>query len=204
MGTRVGGIRAAALLLAGLVSAIPGLASAYEAADSDAVFLGTGSSNIEVRDSDELLSGSNVFGGARIGLFWTLFVELGYGAIDFSDRVLVSGVKKRIDFRTTGGFYGVGIMLPIRNLALGVKATQSFDNKWSQEITDVTTNTVDSRTSGNIDYNSYFAFVRIGRFFELGARRDEIKNTDSVVTNAFGPYVALNIPLGFGPGHMMR
>ncbi len=161
------------------------------------MYLGAGSSNIELRDSDELLSGSNVFGGVRLGLFLTVFLELGYAAISYSDQVDQAGLQKEIEVRTTGPHVGLGLLIPIRKVQLGIKAQRSPNNRWSQEITDVATGATDSNISGDIDYDSYFAFVRMGEagVFELGVRRDQIRSTDSILTNSFGPYLAFNIPL---------
>jgi hypothetical protein len=178
-----------------LVSLPMGVALAYDAADSDAFFLELGHANIELRDSTELISGSSVRGGVRIGLFWTVFAELGYGAVTYNDEATVLGVKENIDFRTTGANLGLGFLIPIRNLRIGFKAERSPNNRWSEIITDTQTQTQLSAMKGNINFDSYQAFVLIGRYFELGARRDQIRSTSSVLTNSFGPYLALNIPL---------
>ena len=47
-----------------------------------------------------------------------------------------------------------------------------------------------ARISGDIDFDSYFLFTRLGEkgLFEIGVRRDRIKTTDSVLTYSFDPY----------------
>jgi len=77
----IGGVVIAAALLLGALPARPALA--FEAKDSDAFFFEFGSANIEVRNSTELLSGDSVRDGLRLGLFWTFFLELGYGAVRY-------------------------------------------------------------------------------------------------------------------------
>jgi hypothetical protein len=185
------------VLLAVLMAA-PAPARAFEAKDSDAFFLGGGSSNIEVRDSDDLLSGSNAFGGVRLGLFWTVFVELGYGMVGYNDTVVINGVSKSVDFRTTGANFGAGFIIPIRAVRLGLRGVRSPNNRWSEVIKDAITGATDSNISGKIDFDSYFVFTQFGQtgWFEVGVRRDRIKSSTSVLENSFGPYLAFNIPLG--------
>jgi len=198
---RSGILMAAALPLA-LALALMALsgspARAYEAKDSDAVFLEIASANIEVRNSTELLSGVADRGGVRIGLFWTVFLELGYGAVRYSDTVPISGVKTRIDFRTTGANYGLGFMIPIRKIRLGLKYVRSPNNRWSEIQTDDATGTQLSAIKGSINFDSGYVFTQFGEknWFEIGARRDIIKNTTSQLENSFGPYIAFNYPLG--------
>ena len=172
-------------------------ALAYEAADSDAFFLGAGSSNVEVQGSTDLLSGSNVFGGVRLGLFWTVFVELGYSSVAYFDRASVGGVAQNISFRTTGANAGLGLILPIRNVRLGAKYLRNPRNRWVEEITDPVTGTVAARISGDIDFDTYNVFVLFGETgaFEVGVRRDLIRETTASVSNSFGPYLAWNISL---------
>lgn len=186
---------AAAVLALWALSA--GSAAAFEPADNDAFFLGAGSSNVEVRDSTDLLSGSNVFGGVRLGLFWTVFVELGYGAVTYGDTVTVAGVDQSISFRTTGANFGLGLILPIRNVRLSAKYLRNPNNRWVEEATDPVTGTTLYRNSGGIDFDTYDVAVQFGNSgaFEVGVRRDLIRDTDSAVTNSFGPYVAVNISL---------
>jgi len=182
-----------ALVLANLM-AFPSFVTAFEASENDAFYLGYGSANIEVRDSTDLISGQNVLGGVRVGLFWTFFMEFGYGAVEYSDKVEIEGAKKKIEFRTTGPHVGIGLLIPIRKILWGIKYHTSPDNKWSEEVTDTSTKVI-NRTSGDIDFDSYFVFVRLfNNTFEFGIRRDLIKKTDSIVDNSFGPYFLLNIP----------
>ena len=191
--------RLATWMAVGLVLAwvFPLPALAFEPAENDDFYLGLGSANIELRENNELLSGENVFGGLRIGLFWTVFLELGYGAVTYSDSVLVGTEQRTIDFRTTGPHGGLGFLIPIRAILLGVKAQRSVNNRWSEEITRTLDATTISRVSGRIDYISYYVFTRFGDkgWFEAGVRRDQIKNTDSVLSNSFGPYLAVNISI---------
>ncbi len=189
---------AAALLLAALLTMLPGRpALAYEAKDSDAFFLEFGDANIEVRNSPELLSGDSLRGGLRLGLFWTFFLELGYGRVHYSDTVPISGVKTDIDFRTTGANYGLGLMIPIRKVRLGLKYVRSPNNRWSEVQKDNVTGTQLSAIKGNINFDSEYVFTQFGEknWFEIGVRRDLIRNTTSVLENSFGPYIAFNIPL---------
>ena len=183
------------LLVAGLW---PEPAHAYEAKDSDAFFFEVGQSNIEVRNSTGLLSGFSDRGGLRVGLFWTFFLELGYGAVRYSDTVDVGGTKTHIDFRTTGANYGLGFMIPVRKLRIGLKYVKNPHNRWSEIQTDAVTGNPISNIKGNIDFNSEYVFTQFGEksWFEIGVRRDVIKNTTSVLENSFGPYLAINIPLG--------
>lgn len=193
--TRIAGIVALACVL------LAAPAAAFEPGDNDAFYLGFGSANIELKDSDELLSGGNAFGGVRLGLFWTVFFELGYGAVDYSDTVVDPGINGgqpvSIDFRTTGAHYGLGLLVPIRNTRLGVKAQRSPNNRWAEEIKDADSGLTLSNVSGDIDFDSYYVFAQFGEtgIFELGVRRDRIRSTDSVLDNSFGPYLAFNIPL---------
>lgn len=175
----------------------PGVAPAFEPEENDAFYIGFGLSNIEVSDSDGLLSGSNVLGGVRVGLFSTIFFELGYGAISFDDRVEIAGVLQNIEFRTTGPHFGLGFLLPIRAILLGAKYHRSVNNRWSEEVIDATSGATISRISGDISFDSYFVFTRFGEggWFEVGVRRDQIRETDSVLTNSFGPYLMFNIGL---------
>ena len=180
-----------------LVWLLPLPALAFEPAENDDFYLGFGSANIELRESNELLSGENVFGGIRIGLFWTVFLELGYGAVTYSDSVLVGTEQRTIDFRTTGPHGGLGFLIPIRAILLGFKAQRSVNNRWAEEITRTLDGTTISNVSGRIDYISYYVFTRFGDkgWFEVGVRRDQIKNTDSVLSNSFGPYLAVNFSI---------
>ena len=102
-----------------------------------------------------------------------------------------------MNFRTTGPHYGAGLIIPIRAVQLGMKMQRSVNNKWSEEIKDQATGTTVSNVSGDITFDSYFAFTRIGEegSFEIGVRRDLIKETNSVVANSFGVYLAWNISL---------
>lgn len=191
--------RLATWMAVGLVLAwvLPLPALAFEPAENDDFYLGVGSANIELRENNELLSGDNVFGGLRIGLFWTVFLELGYGAVTYSDSVLVGTEQRTINFRTTGPHGGLGFLIPIRAILLGVKAQRSVNNRWAEEITRTLDGTTISNVSGRIDYISYYVFARLGDkgLFEVGVRRDQIKSTDSVLSNAFGPYLAVNISI---------
>jgi hypothetical protein len=188
-----------ALLLAALLG-LGGWAQpawALEAKDHDAFFLAAGTANISVKDSDSLLSGSAIWGGFRIGIFSFLFVELGFGTVGYSDTVSINGVPKNIDFRTTGANYGIGLVIPIRELRLGARFQRNPNNKWAEEISDVDTDTTDSNVSGDIDYDSVSAF---GQFLdgglEVGMRRDIIRETDSILENSFGVYVMVNFKVG--------
>lgn len=175
----------------------PSAAMAFEAADNDAFYLGAGTSNIETNNSNELLDGSNFLGGIRIGLFWTLFIELGYGNIAYLDTRDVGGVTEEVYFSTTGPHGGAGLIIPIRAIQLGAKYQRSINNKWSEKRTDQSTGTTISNISGDISFDSYFVFTRMGETgaFEIGARRDLIRDTDSVVSNSFGVYIMWNISL---------
>ncbi|MDH5559904.1 MAG: hypothetical protein OEY59_03525 [Deltaproteobacteria bacterium] len=193
--------RLSLFLVVVFILSIPSMTLAFNAEESDAFYLGAGSANIELKDNNALLSGSNINGGVRVGILWILFGELGYGATRYSDIINVSGIKKKIDFRTTGPYVGGGLMLPIRKMLLGAKAHVSKLNKWSEEIfvektvvdgVTIFNEVAESRKSGNIDFESYFAFVIFGGFFEAGIRRDVILLTDSSVTNSFGPYLSIN------------
>ncbi len=185
-----------ALALAILCS-IPAVSPAFEPEENDAFYIGFGLSNIEVSDSEGLLSGENILGGVRVGLFSTIFFELGYGAITFDDRVNVAGVSQNIEFRTTGPHFGLGFLLPIRAILLGAKYHRSVNNKWSEEVTLDDGTLARPRISGDISFDSYFVFTRFGEggWFEVGVRRDQIRETDSVLTNSFGPYLMFNIGL---------
>ena len=101
--------------------------------------------------SASVISGTNTLGGVRIGLFSTVFIELGYGTVGYVDRVNIDGVKKDVEFRTTGPHAGLGLLIPIRNIRLGAKFHTSPGNKWSEEVTDSDTGVTDSRTSGDIE-----------------------------------------------------
>ena len=98
---------------------LPFMAVAFEPAENDDFYLSLGSSNIEVRDSDDLLSGSNVSAGLRIGLFSTFFLEFGWGNIAYSDQVNVAGVTEAIDFTTIGPHIGLGFLIPVRSFQIG-------------------------------------------------------------------------------------
>ena len=171
-------------------------AQAAEAADHDAFFLAAGSANVTVKESNALLSGSAIWGGFRIGLLSFVFVELGYGTVGYSDTVDVAGSVKRIEFRTTGANYGLGIVVPIRKLRMGARFQRHPNNRWAEEVTDQTTGTTESNISGDIDYDSVSVF---GQFFagklEAGVRRDIIRDTDSQLENSFGVYLMWNIQL---------
>ena len=170
---------------------------AFEAADNDAFYLGLGSANIEIRNSDDLLSGSNLFGGVRLGLFSTFFWELGYGTVGYADTVEIGGVLQDVDVRTTGAHVGFGLLIPIRNVRLGTKIQRSPNNKWVEEIKDSSTGVTNSNISGDIDFDSYYVFVQFGETggFEVGVRRDRIDSFDTVLENSFGPYLTVNISL---------
>jgi hypothetical protein len=195
---RILSLLCAALLVLGTAMS----AAAFDVADNDDFYLGLGSSNIEVKDSEGLLSGSNALGGVRFGLFWTFFAELGYGAIRYNDKVRdsLTGNDIFINFRTTGAHYGVGFLIPIRAINIGWKFQRSPNNRWNEEVNEVTPvgdPVSNLRKSGKIDFDSYFAFARFGEsgWFEVGARRDLIKSTDSLLTNSFGPYLMFNLTL---------
>ena len=184
------------LLVSHAVFFLP-MAAAFEPADNDDFYISLGSSNIEVRDSGDLLSGANFSGGLRIGLFSTFFLEFGWGNISYSDQVVVNGVTEAIDFTTLGPHLGLGFLIPIRSFQIGVRVQASRGNKWTEERTDVNTGSNIDRISGDIDFDSYYLFTRMGEKggFEIGVRRDRIKTTNSVLTNSFGPYIMLNISL---------
>ncbi len=175
----------------------PSAVMAFEAADNDAFYLGLGTSNIETNNSDDLLSGSNMLGGIRIGLFWTFFLEIGWGNIAYFDTQNVGGVTEEVLFSTTGPHLGAGLIIPIRAIQLGAKYQRSVNNRWSEERKDQLTGTTISNISGDISFDSYFVFTRMGETgaFEIGARRDLIRDTDSIVANSFGVYIMWNISL---------
>lgn len=193
MNTRICILLALAALLLG---AVPRSARAVEAADHDAFFLALGTANISVRNSDALLSGNAFWGGFRLGLLSFLFFELGFGNVTYSDTVDVNGSPKQIEFRTTGANYGMGILVPIRNLRLGARFQRHANNKWSEEVTDVNTNTTDSNVSGDIDFDTVTVFGQFleGRL-EAGMRRDIIRETDSQLESSFGVYLMWNFLL---------
>lgn len=184
----------AALALMLMLAAIPAnRARAIESADHDAFFLAIGTANITVADSPALLSGGVVFGGIRFGLLSIFFAELGYGSVTYSDTVDVGGSAKEIRFRTTGPNYGLGILIPIRELRVGARYQRHPSNKWAEEITDVNTGTTDSNISGDIDFESQYVF---GQFFEgkfeVGIRQDTIRQSDSALQDSFGVYFMWN------------
>ena len=191
-------LRVAAILALtfSLATVFPHRVQAAEAADHDAFFLALGSANITVRDSNSLLSGEAFWGGFRIGLLSFAFVELGYGTVRYSDTVDVAGSVKRIEFRTTGANYGLGIIVPIRKLRIGARYQRHPNNRWAEEVIDQTSGTTESNISGDIDYDSVSVF---GQFFEgkleAGTRRDIIRNSDSQLENSFGVYLMWNIQL---------
>ncbi len=186
---------ALAAAVAALLLAWTSPAWAYSAADSDAVILEAGSANIIVAGTNDLIAGTNYGGSIRLGLFWTFFIQLGYGAVTYDDTATIAGAQKNISFRTTGANGGLGFLIPIRKVQLGFLYVTNPDNKWEQQQKDVLTGNIDVKSSGSIDFDSYYVFARLGKWFELGARRDFITKTDSLLTNSFGPYVALTIPL---------
>ena len=102
-------------------------------------------------------------------------------------------MAKNIDFRTTGVNYGVGLVIPIREMRLGARYQRNPNNKWAEEITDVDSGTTDSNVSGDIDFDTATVF---GQFMdgglEVGVRRDIIRETDSVLEDSFGVYVMIN------------
>lgn len=187
------------LLLSALLIALSSLpAAAFDPAENDAFYLGVGLANMEVQSSTGLLAGSNLAGGLRLGLFWTVYGELGYGALYHSDTVDVAGTPTEINFRTTGAHLGLGFIVPIRAIKLGFSYRLSPSNRWAEETLDVTnpaTPLTLSNVSGGVDYESYMVFSRFGQdgWFEAGIRRDQIKSTTSSLTNSFGPYFAFNI-----------
>ncbi|MDH5752680.1 MAG: hypothetical protein OEZ59_09725 [Deltaproteobacteria bacterium] len=190
---------AVALAFWALLLALPAGSSAlaYDAGESDAFYIGGGSSNIEMKTTDDIISGQNILGGVRIGLFWTFFLDFGYGAIQYWDKVDISGVKYDLSFRTTGAHYGIGTIIPVRKMRLGVKALQSPNNRWEQELVEPISGAKTVK-SGSLTFLSTFAFVQFtyqGGSWELGARRDLINDEQIEVSNSFGPYLALNIQM---------
>lgn len=183
-------------LMAGILLFASNYASAAGEYENDDFYLGFGSSNIEVKGGD-LISGENYFGGVGIGLFWNLFFDFGYGAVTYSETTDVGGSTKDIDFRTTGGHYGIGFILPIHNMRLGGKYHVNPNNRWSEEVSEQSSGVVISRISGKISYNTYKIFARFGDsgVYEIGVRRDQINETNSILTNSFGPYFVYNIGL---------
>ncbi len=169
---------------------------AFEAGDNDAFYLAAGSSNIEVKEGNQLLEGGNVFGGIRLGVFSWLFVEGGYGAITYEDTYSDGTDSFTASFRTTGPHLGVGIVIPIREFIIGVKAQSSHSNKWSETVVktdNLGTETEISGQAGDISFDSYFIFSQfLERSFEVGIRRDAISENDSIVTNSFGVYFMAN------------
>ena len=170
-----------------------------EAADHDGFFLGGGSSNIETSNGD-IMTGSNVLGGARIGLLSIFYMELGYGSFGYRDTVDIAGVQKDVTTQAFGPFYGAGFSFQVRKMFLGARVTQSFNNRWTEEIKDTLTAVVDSRQAGRIDYDSYFAYTQFGTpnvgNVEIGIRRDMIRENTSIMKNSFGPYIMFNILMG--------
>ena len=169
-------------------------ARALESEDHDAFFIGVGTANITVENSNALLQGSTVIGGIRFGLLSIFFLELGYGAVSYSDTVDINGVTKHVRFRTTGGNYGAGLVIPIRKLRLGARYQRHPNNKWSEEITDDSTGVTDSNISGDIDFESESVFGQFleGRL-EVGVRQDTIRSSDSALQDSFGVYVMWNV-----------
>lgn len=185
---------AAAALALALAWAAP--AAGYEAKDSDAFLFHAGTANIVMKGTNDLVDGAQYGGALRLGLFWTFFMQLGYGTVNYMDTVLLGGVQQDITFRTTGANAGLGFVIPIRAVQLGLLYVRNPDNKWEQEQRDTLTRAkIGVPISGSIDFDSYLAFARIGRWFEVGVRRDYIAKTDSLLTNSFGPYVAFVIPI---------
>ncbi len=185
-----------------MLGTLPGRAAAIEAEDHDAFFLALGTANISVRDSDALLSGSAFWGGIRIGLLSFLFVELGFGTVRYSDTVdrtdpvTMTTTQQNIKFRTTGANFGLGLVVPIRNLRLGARFQRHPNNRWAEDITDANTGSTISNRSGKINFDSITVF---GQFIEgkleVGMRRDIIRETDSVLENSFGVYLMWNIKI---------
>ena len=169
-------------------------ALALEAGDHDAFYIGGGSANLETTNG-EILSGSNAMGGVRIGLFSGFFMELGYGSFGYRDTIDQAGLPKDITTQAFGPHYGGGFVFQVRKLRLGMRMTQSFNNRWTEEIKDKTAGTIDSRQSGRIDYDSYYGFTQFGEngTWEIGIRRDMIRENTSIITNSFGPYIMFNI-----------
>lgn len=190
MNTRICILLALAALLLG---AAPRSARAIEAGDLDAFFLALGTANISVRNSDALLSGSTLWGGFRLGLLSFVFLELGFGTVQYSDTVDVNGVTENFDFRTTGANYGMGILIPIRNLRLGARFQRHVNNKWSEKRTNADTGATISDISGDIDYDTQSVFGQFleGRL-EVGMRQDIIRETDSALESSFGVYLMWN------------
>ncbi|MDH5752679.1 MAG: hypothetical protein OEZ59_09720 [Deltaproteobacteria bacterium] len=174
-------------------------ALAVDAAEHDAVIFGYSMSNMEVKDSADLVDGRSGYLGAKVGFFWILFLEFGYGETYYLDEANIGGVQKEIRFRTTGAYYGGGMIIPVRGMRLGVRGQRYRNNKWEQEGKDKLTGDKDPTLSlrGNIDYLSGFGFVQFGQdsWLEIGIRRDIINETDSVLTNSFGPYLQISIPI---------
>ena len=141
-----------------------------------------------------MLSGAALWGGIRIGLLSFVFVEFGFGTVQYSDTVDVMGTQQRIDFRTTGANFGIGLLVPIRELRLGARFQRHPNNRWAEEIKDTNTGSTISNRSGDINYDSITVF---GQFIEgkleVGMRRDIIRETDSILENSFGVYVMWNI-----------
>ena len=179
------------ILAAGTPSAL-----AISAADHDAFFLGAGTANITVKNSDDLISGTTFFGGYRVGLFSIFFLEIGYGTVGYSKTVEIGGVMKDITFRTTGPNGGVGFLLPIRKTRLGLRYVRNPRNKWSEVVTDVDTLLEESNISGDIDYTTRSIFGQFANgTIEVGMREEEIRESNSVLDTSFGVYFAYNIKL---------
>ena len=184
-------------LCCALLALGPASLLALEAADHDAFFIGGGSSNVEVKGSNALLDGTNIAGGVRIGLFSIFFAELGYGTIGYFNTVNLAGTPTRVSYRTTGPNYGGGIAFSIRQMRLGVRMNQSFNNRWQQRRVDDNTGVEIDNISGRIDFNSYFVFTQFGEgVWEIGIRRDQFQENTSQVTNSFGPYITVNLLTG--------
>ena len=171
-------------------------ALAIEAADHDAFFLSGGTANITVKNSDDLISGTTLAGGYRLGLFSILFIEVGYGNVAYAKTVNIDGVLKDVSFRTTGANAGAGFVLPIRKTRLGFKYVRNPKNKWVEEVVDQETNVSESNISGDIDFTTRMLFGQFQEgIFEIGIRQDEIRETDSVLDTSMGVYAMINIKL---------
>lgn len=180
-----------------LLLAAPISAQAYSAANSDAFFLEWGTSNVEMQGSNELIAGDHLSGGYRIGLFGWVFAEIDYGSISYQGQFYgtpgVASTLRTMNFRTTGAGYGLGMVIPIRNMILGGRVVTYPDNRWVQTVTD-TNGVILSNTSGSLSYDANYFFGQFDKgAWEVGVRRDFIHTPTTLLSNSFGVYLMWNI-----------
>ncbi|HEX9843586.1 MAG TPA: hypothetical protein VGC20_12590 [bacterium] len=161
-----------------------GQAPAGESGELDSFWLGIGTSNVTQGDSFEL--GIHIDGAFRFGTIGNQFAEIGYTTTYVTYNVNVGGLVREASFRTTGPFVSYGVLIPVRNRHLGLRAMVAAV-AFEEELADRGGAVVTEESGSMVDAAGMLFFV-LARIHEVGLRYDSFVSNKSTAQSAFGVF----------------